>query len=266
MIMPDPIAVLRAGHRARPFTDSSSGQLLIAGATGALGQAVLRRLAGGRWHGIQVLALGPIKPLLRAVRIVQLPAGGPFSPVTGSVNAAVSRAGMQHGPPLRCDVAVVLFEPPRATHDRERVLWTPTPEQLPDLARWLHEAGAHTLAVVLPHDSGGLPQALREGLASIDEQQVAAIGFRRFILLRGAREPNVDPTASAPQRLARWMLGVGRQMLPQAQRPVRASAVAALLDAALALAPPGIHVAAPETVWAASQRDPRAVAAQWLSG
>ena len=248
MIRPDVSAVLRAG-RLPPAPVESAGSLLIAGATGALGQAVLRRLGGGRWTDIQVLAVEPIRPLLRAVRIVQVPGGGDLS-----------------WPPLRCDVAVALFEPPRAGHQRERALWTPTPAQLPDFARRVRDAGAHTLAVVLPHDTGALPQALRDGLAGLDEQQVAAMGFERLIFLRSARDPGATGPAGTLHRLARWMLGVVRFMVPQAQRPVQARAVAALLDATLELAPEGIHIAAPETVWAASQRDPRAVAAQWLAG
>jgi len=45
---------------------------------------------------------------------------------------------------------------------------------------------------------------------------------------------------------------------------VRASKVAELLAAALRLAPPGIHVAAPELVWQAAQEDARTVAHRWL--
>ena len=34
-------------------------------------------------------------------------------------------------PRTQADVGVVLFDPPRLFHDRERALWTPTPQQLP---------------------------------------------------------------------------------------------------------------------------------------
>jgi hypothetical protein len=45
---------------------------------------------------------------------------------------------------------------------------------------------------------------------------------------------------------------------------VRAAKVAELLDLALQLAPPGIHVAPPEMVWRASQGKLRETAGQWL--
>jgi hypothetical protein len=40
-------------------------------------------------------------------------------------------------------------------------------------------------------------------------------------------------------------------MVPSSEQPVRASKVAELVDLALRIAPPGVHVAAPELVWQA---------------
>jgi hypothetical protein len=45
---------------------------------------------------------------------------------------------------------------------------------------------------------------------------------------------------------------------------VRASKVAELVDLALRIAPPGVHVAAPELVWQAAQGDMPGVAVRWL--
>ena len=45
---------------------------------------------------------------------------------------------------------------------------------------------------------------------------------------------------------------------------VRAAKVADLLAVLLRLAPPGIHVAAPELVWQAAQQDASAVVRRWL--
>jgi len=53
--------------------------------------------------------------------------------------------------------------------------------------------------------------------------------------------------------------------VPSSEQPVRAVKVAELVAAALQLAPPGIHVAAPELVWQAAQGDVHAVAARWLA-
>ena len=67
------------------------------------------------------------------------------------------------------------------------------------------------------------------------------------------------------ERLAAWMLSVVRFMVPSSEQPVRASKVAELVDVALRIAPPGVHVAAPEMVWQAAQGDMLAVAERWLS-
>ncbi|MES2940161.1 MAG: hypothetical protein V4864_20950 [Pseudomonadota bacterium] len=223
-------------------------RLLIAGATGALGNEVLRRLAGSSgFSDTQVLAREPITAGLRGVATVMVP---PESPA--------------RWPPGAADVAVVLFDPPRLFYDRERALWTPEPAQLPDLARWLRASGVHTLALVLPHDQGRLPDALKRGLADLDEHAVAALGFERMIVIRSARKPAAAAPTSWAQRLARLMLSVFQYMVPSSEQPVRAATVAHLLALALESAPPGIHVASPETVWRAAQGDARAAARQWL--
>lgn len=246
----DPLQVLQAARR--PGLTQDKPRLLIAGATGALGNEVLRRLAGSSmFGGTQVLAREPITAGLRGVATVAVPPGGP-----GDWPPAGAAAG--------ADVAVVLFDPPRLFYDRERALWTPEPAQLPDLARWLRASGVRTLAVVLPHDQGRLPEALKRGLAGLDEHAVAALGFERLLILRSARKPATAAPKSLAHRLARAMLSVFRYMLPSSEQPVRATTVAQLLAVALETAPPGIHVAAPETVWQAAQGDARGVARRWL--
>ena len=223
-------------------------RLLIAGATGVLGNEVLRRLVGSSAFGTtQVLAREPITAGLRGVRTTLVPSAAP-----------------QEWPLAPADVGVVLFDPPRMFYDRERALWTPEPGQLLPLARWMRASGVRTLAVVLPHAPGQLPEALKRGLATLDEQAIAALGFERLLILRSARKPPEPAGRSAPARLAHWMLGVFKYMVPSSEQPVRAVKVAELLSAALRLAPPGIHVAAPELVWQAAQQDVREVARRWL--
>jgi hypothetical protein len=162
------------------------------------------------------------------------------------------------------DTAVVLFEPPRLFYDRERALWTPAPGQLLPLARWLRGCGVTTLAVVLPHAQGRLPEALKRGLAGLDEHGVAALGFERLLFIRSAQKPDGQRAPGVLPRLAHWMLSVVRFMVPTSEQPVRAAKVAELLGVALQVAPPGIHVAAPELVWRASQGGLREVALAWL--
>ena len=60
------------------------------------------------------------------------------------------------------------------------------------------------------------------------------------------------------------MLSALRYMIPSSEQAVRIGKVGELVATALQLAPPGIHVAAPELVWRAAQGDLRAVVADWL--
>lgn len=248
----DPMQVLQASQRP-PLRAPARAEstLLIAGATGALGNELLRRLAGShRYAHVLVLAREPMQDGLRGVQSVLMPPG------------ADGQDG--HWPRVQADVALVSFDPPRLYHDRERALWTPEPAQLPAIARWLRGCGVRTLAVVQPHAQGRLPEALKRGLASMDEQAVAALGFERLLLVRSAQKPANAPRGSLLQRVAEWMLSIARFMVPASEQPVRASVVAQFVDTALRLAPPGTHVAAPEVVWQAAQGDVEAVVRAWL--
>lgn len=248
----DPLQVLRAAQRPIPTQSMSSlaalGTLLIAGATGALGNELVRRLAGShRFVHTRVLAREPMRDGLRGVETVLVP-----------------DAPIGHWPRVSADTAIVSFDPPRMYHDRERALWLPEPAQLPDLARWLRSCGVGTLAIVQPHAQGAMPEALKRGLASMDEQAVVALGFERVILVRSAQKPTALKHANVGEKLAAWMLSITRFMVPSSEQPVRASKVAELVDVALSLAPPGVHIAAPDLVWRASQGDLRGVARDWL--
>ena len=244
---PDPLQVMQAASRPAAGP-APQAQLLIAGATGVLGNEVLRRLVGSSRYALtQVLAREPITEGLRGVRTLLVPGDDPA-----------------HWPLAHAEVAVVLFDPPRMFYQRERALWTPAPAQLPALAHWLRRSGVRTLAIVLPHAPGRLPDALKRGLASLDEQAVAAQGFERLLILRSAQKPQDTRLAHPLARLAHWMLGIFKYMVPSSEQPVRAAKVAEFLSAALRVAPPGIHVAPPELVWQAAQQDVTAAAQRWL--
>ncbi|KIQ35560.1 hypothetical protein RT97_04385 [Variovorax paradoxus] len=246
----DPLQALQAANRAvSPIHAANAGTLLIAGATGALGQELLRKLAGRhRFAHARVLSREPIRDGLRGVETYL----SPDLPIA-------------QWPLTSADTAVIAFDPPRLYHDRERALWVPQPSDLPELAKWLRACGVQTLAIVQPHDQGKLPEALKRGLASLDEQSVVANGFDRVILVRSARKPLHAKFANPAERLAAWMLSIVRFMVPSSEQPVRASKVAELVDIALRIAPAGVHVAAPEMVWEASQGQMQAVAQRWLS-
>jgi hypothetical protein len=247
----DPLQVLQASNRAPArglAPGDAPGTLLIAGATGALGHELVRRLAGRhRFDHTLVLAREPIRDALKGVETVLTP------------NAPIAQ-----WPLVKADTALVLFEPPRLYYDRERALWTPEPAQLPALAAWLRACGVRTLAVVQPHAQGRLPEALKRGLASLDEHAVVSLGFERVLLVRSAQKPAQARFANPAERLAAWMLSITRFMVPQSEQPVRASKVAELVDVALRIAPPGVHVAAPEVVWQASQGELLGVVEGWV--
>jgi hypothetical protein len=244
---PGPIQVLQA---ARP-TDSMplrKPRLVIAGATGVLGNEVLRRLVGlQQFERTIVLAREPITPALRDVATTLVASDCPDDWL-----------------PMAGETGVILFDPPRLFYQRERALWTPRPDQLPALASWMRRSGVTTVAIVLPHAQGRLPEALKRGLASLDEQRVAALGFERLLLIRSAQKPGAVPPSGVLPRVAHWMISIAKFMVPSSEQPVRASKVAELLAVALQLAPPGIHIAAPELVWRAAQGGLREIAGQWL--
>lgn len=245
---PEPIQALQAAARPVPGAPTRP-RLVIAGATGALGNELLRRLVGlQQFSAAQVLAREPIRAGLRGVGVTVVPSEVP-----------------QDWPAGAADVGLVLFDPPRLFYDRERALWTPTPGQLPAVAGWMRRSGVSTLAVVLPHAQGRLPEALKRGLASLDEHAVAALGFERLLIVRSARKPVAAASRGFLQATADWMLSVTKYMVPSSEQPVRALKVAELVTVALQLAPPGIHIAAPEMVWRAAQGEMRQAVRQWLA-
>lgn len=241
--------------RARP-------RLLLAGAGGVLGAEVAQRLIGsGRFAQVQVLLHEWMQVALRDVAPLQVPAALQHGPAADMPDAPWPATGA-----VSADVAVVMFEPPRVFQQRERAFWTPAPARLPTLAAWLRQAGVRDLLVLTPHQSGRLPQALQHGLANLDEAAVAALGFERLLLLRAARDPARAAAQPLPARLAGWMLGVLRYMVPAAQQPLRAAPLARVVEAALALAPPGVHVLGPELLHAAVQDAPEPVLRAHFAG
>lgn len=238
-----PDLALRAALRADPVAHTRP-RFLIAGATGAMGHAIVRRLTGmQRARHTLVLASSPIRPGMRHVSAWVVP------------GAATGNDDFDSWPIPKADIAVVMFDPPRMYYGREKALWTPKPTQLAKLGAWIRSCGGHTLAVVLPHDQGSLPDALKHGLANMDEQSLAALGINRLLIVRTAQKPGAAVPTHFLKKLAAWMLTVTNYMVPRSEQPVRAAKVAELLDIALRMLPAGNHVIAPQLVWEAAQGD-----------
>jgi len=223
---------------------------LLVGAAGSLGSAVLEH-ALGAYHYVQVLVDGPVAAAMRG-----------FVPVTSDALAS--------GALPRADTAFIVFDRKRHAHGREDAFHRPQPDALPALARRLHDTGVRRLIVVLPHAPALLPEALKRGLASLDEHAVASLGFEQLLIVRSAQ---MLPSARSPSRLQRLADGVLAQlrwMVPQREQPVRPAKVAALV-VQLAQALPQVHagtrVVPPELVWEYAQaKDGAALLHAWLHG
>jgi hypothetical protein len=245
-------ALAHAARRA-PAAVRGVRRALVVGAAGALGAAVLEQLlAARRFERVGALVDQPIRAALHG-----------FVPVDDDA-AALHDFG--------ADAALVVFDRARHAFGREQAFVRPDPLALPALAARLHAAGARTLVVVVPHRPSLLPMALQQGLASMDEAAVAALGFEHLVFMRMAQAGDADSASalSAPQRLARWMLSQLHWMVPQREQAVRVDTVArvaAALAIRLPQATPGSRVLPAALLWqAAQQRDPAAVVAAWLDG
>lgn len=241
---------LRAGHApARPRTPARPG-VLVCGGAGSLGSALLEGLLAARRHAqVSVFTTQALQTGLRGLHTL------PWS---------------EHDTTPLPPTAVVVFDRERGVNGRELAFYRPQPEQLPALAAQLRARGVHHLLVVMPHTQAMLPEALKRGLASLDEQAVAALGFDHLVFVRSAQSPAHVRHENAAQRLAHWMLSQLQMMVPEQQRPVRARKVADFavrLAALLPQAPPGTSVVPPEVMWQAGQaRNAASLADRWLAG
>jgi hypothetical protein len=246
----EPSDVLQAANRPLASPSVRGPHVLLAGATGALGEAMVTRLASSSSvRLLSVLVREPMAMSLQRVKDLR---------VTGDEPA--------HWPPALADEGWILMDPPRLFHGREKAMLAVQPAEFRSIAAWMRRSGVRRLVVVLPHQQGRLPEAIKRGLATDDEHAVAAMGFDTVLLLRSAQPGARSATAGGfLARLAAGMLGVLHYLVPNNQKPVRADGVARVASCALELAPPGIHVAAPELVWAAAAApDPLPLLGRWL--
>jgi hypothetical protein len=226
--------------------------LLVLGGGGNLGSALLgEALVAGRFARVQALVEQPLASTLRG--FVPLPL-----------------ARLQAAGSLGADSALIVFERARHANGRDAAFVQPAPADLHPLAERLRAGGVRRLVVVLPHVPALLPQALRHGLASLDEGAVAGLGFEQLVFVRAAQHGRSAAAGSWPQRLANWWLAQLRYMVPQHEQPVRAVALARCVVQLLQLLPaaaPGTRVLAPEALWQAAQNEAGLEAAvrAWLA-
>jgi len=251
----DPLGALQAanGPLQRAASTLRPQRLLVAGAGGPLGRAVLHEaLAAGRHASVSVLTIAALQTGMRGLRTLPYRA---------------DEAG-----PIASDIAIVVFDRGRDFYGRDEAYHLPEPEELPALARRLRFGGAHTLAVVCPTAPGRLPQALQAGLADLDEHAIAALGFERLLFVRPTQDAPAPRLAGQAERVAAWMLSQLRYMIPARDRPVRAETVSAFVFETLrqwpdAVASRGTRVAGASLLWEAAQNGGAAAAVRrWLQG
>lgn len=248
--MNDPAQAIAAAARPAPRPKAHARRVLVLGGGGGLGSQVVERLlAGRRFAHVGIWTVQPLQPALRGLEPVPEAGWAAFRP----------------------DTAVVVFDRERHANGRDEAFGRLLPAELPARSAALRAAGVATLVVVVPHAPGALPQALKAGLASLDEGAVAALGFEHLVFMRSAQAGGDRADGlSAPQRLAHWLLGQVHWMVPAADQPVR-SATVARAAARLAVALPGgaggTRVLPPEVLWAAAQSPGTDAAIDaWLGG
>ena len=212
--------------------------MLVAGGGGKLGGEVVRRLVAavslGRYRHVALMATEDFHAAMAGVQVL------PVKPTVADWLPLKPKE-----PKDQIQTAIVMFEPPRMFYARERTIWTPHPSELPALAKWLYASGIRHLVVVLPHQPGMLPAALQQGLASLDEQVVTTLGFERVIFMRMAQTDIAAKPANFAERVANWMLGIGKYMIPANQTPLRTAQIAKLVEQVLQTAPAGNFVIPP---------------------
>lgn len=255
--MPTPEQAL-AGALRPPASVAMAGSMhvLMVGARGPLGAAVLEQLLGASGFGtVEVAAVRPLTALPRGLRPV----------------AARQVGERLHLERVRAHDAVLVFDRERRVNGRDDAFLPARPGDLEPIAAALRAAGIRRLTLVTPQDSVTTPAALRAGLATLDEQRVAALGFDALVFVRASDEASARRAASWPQRVADGVLRQLRFMVPQALQPVRTPRLAAVATAvAGSLARThsrGTRVMPTELVWQAAQaRHPGPLVEAWLAG
>lgn len=245
---------LRAGRTLPLSAGAAQRSLLLAGGGGALGSAVLEAvLADRRFAPVRVLATRALSTAVPGLE--PLIAGDLETPPAAHADRVA-------------DTALIVFDRARHANGRELAFLRPAPEQLAALATWLRRRGVRALVVVLPHSPSQLPDALKRGLANLDEHAVATLGFEQLVFVRSAQAPAGAHAEQWLQRLADTMLAQLPIMVASHHQPVRARKVAqfvAALAAGLATSAHATRVAPPALVWQAAQlRDPAPLVQAWL--
>ena len=245
---------MKGALRAAPASASGWREVLVLGAGGALGSALLAELlGGGGFRRVHALVEGPLASAVRG-----------FEPWP---RARLEQARPEAPPGL--DTACLVFERARHSNGRDEAFTAPAPDALVHWARGLRAAGVARLLVVVPHAPSMLPGALKGGFADEAERVTATLGFEHLLILRPAQAGDVVQGGPWIERVARLWLSQLRYMVPQREQPVRAVKLAALVATLARLLPEaaaGTRVVPPELLWEAARApEPQPVLLRWLT-
>lgn len=241
------------GALHRQAHEVSRPVLLIAGAGGVLGREVSGRLIGSMaYDHTVVLTHSPFHATMRGVQ-----------------DHTVVNNDPDQTPTISAQVGVMMFEPGNSFYDRENSIWTPSPDQVPALARWMAACGVRTLVMVLPHQPNRLPLALQHGLANLEEHAIANLPINTLVILRVADpRPAAAPVGNFGERLAAWIFRNLNYMIPSKEMPLRASQLAKVVGQIVQQAQQvesGTFVAGQELLSQAVKGNADAIIKAWLT-
>lgn len=211
-------------------------RLLLAGATGLVGRAVLQSLGDRASAGAP---RGPVWALLRRPPDAALE--GALARADGHVLIAASL-----GPPLRLppvDDALIALGTTIAVAGTHEAFRAVDLDAVVAVARAAHAAGARRLAVVSALGASARSEVFYNRIKGQMEEAVAALGFDSLVigrpsLLAGDRASLGQPTRNGEQWALRLLKPV-QGLLPRSVRPIEARAVARALLGALDEGQPG---------------------------
>ena len=248
---------LRGAHSPAPPaptpTLARATTLLVVGGGGALGSAVLEQaLVAGRFARVLALVDEPLVSSLRGL-------------------VPVARDELEAAVNLKVDTAIIVFERQRHSNGRDAAFTQPLPERLAELAQTLKARRVGALIVLVPHAPALMPLALAHGLATLDEAEVAALGFEQLVFVRAAQTLLAARTRPGLRRFAQWWLSQLRFMVPSQQQALRSTVLAGAvvqLARLLPAAPAGTRVLGPQTLWPMTLEIDQLPAAlqRWLHG
>ncbi|MFO1339271.1 MAG: NAD(P)H-binding protein [Burkholderiaceae bacterium] len=214
-------------------------RLLLAGATGLVGRAVLAELAARAAAGA---ARGPVLALLRRPPDVALQAA-----LRAAGAEAVVAADLTHPPPLPpADDALIALGTTIAVAGSQAAFRAVDHDAVLAVAQAARQAGARRLAVVSALGANAGSAVFYNRVKGEMERDVAALGFDSLAiaqpsLLAGDRE-SLDQPPRAAERWTLRLLKPVQGLLPASVRPIEAATVARALLRALDEGQPGRRV------------------------